>query len=43
MQKTSSCWIDRILIENDAINKLPEMLREFQFKKALVIADLHTV
>lgn len=34
--------IDRILIEKDAIHQLPAMLREFQFKKALMIADLHT-
>lgn len=34
--------IDRIIIEKDAILKLPEMLRDFQFKKALLIADLHT-
>jgi glycerol-1-phosphate dehydrogenase [NAD(P)+] len=41
-KKPHHVGIDRIIIEQDAINKLPEMLREFQFKKALVIADLHT-
>lgn len=34
--------IDRILIEKDAIKKLPAMLRELGYKKPLVIADLHT-
>jgi glycerol-1-phosphate dehydrogenase [NAD(P)+] len=34
--------INRVIIEQDAIKKLPEMLREFRFERALVIADLHT-
>ncbi|MBP2661201.1 MAG: Glycerol-phosphate dehydrogenase, partial [Firmicutes bacterium] len=41
-KETHRVAIDRILIEKDGIDKLPECLREFQYKKALVIADLHT-
>lgn len=41
-KKLHHVGIDRIIIEKDAISKLPEMLRDFQFKKALVVADLHT-
>lgn len=41
-QKTHHVGIDRILIEKDAIYKLPDCLNEFQCKRALVIADLHT-
>jgi glycerol-1-phosphate dehydrogenase [NAD(P)+] len=41
-QKAHHVGIDRILIEKNAIYKLPGCLREFHCKKALVIADLHT-
>jgi glycerol-1-phosphate dehydrogenase [NAD(P)+] len=41
-QKAHHVAIDRIIIEKDAIYQLPDCLKEFQCKKALVIADLHT-
>ncbi|SFL58803.1 sn-glycerol-1-phosphate dehydrogenase [Pelosinus propionicus] len=41
-KETHRVAIDRILIEKDGIDKLPECLSEFQYKRALVIADVHT-
>jgi glycerol-1-phosphate dehydrogenase [NAD(P)+] len=41
-QKAHQVAIDRVIIEKDGIYKLPDCLKSFQYKKALVIADLHT-
>ncbi|SFD21595.1 sn-glycerol-1-phosphate dehydrogenase [Clostridium uliginosum] len=40
--KPHSIGLEHVLIENNAIKKLPSILRELGFKKALVIADNNT-
>ena len=40
--KTHRVSVSRSVIENDAIKKLPDILQEFGFRKALVIADTNT-
>jgi len=40
--KDHSISLERVLIEKDAIKKVPSILRELGFKKALVVADKNT-
>lgn len=40
--KPHSVNIDKIIVENGAINKVPSVLQEMGFKKPLVVADSHT-
>jgi len=40
--KDHSVGIDKILIQKDAISLLPEVIKEYQFKKIFLIADNNT-
>ncbi len=40
--KVHKVELKRVLIEKDAIKKLPDLLKEFGYKKALIVEDTHT-
>lgn len=40
--KTHSATLDKVIIENGAVNRLPEIISEYGAKKAFVVADVNT-
>lgn len=40
--KNHSIELENVIIEEDAIRKIPDLLKKYKFKKVLVVSDTHT-